>query len=219
MKTKLLILITPTALVLLAIALYLAFSGEPAITPSTTQLPTPQTKSTAEQEQTSTERKTTTAAQKVEKTAAPIDQTQSAAVHQQEEVTTAAEQDEQAELQAVDAFDSLVDSWQEPNPSGVSLKDAENFRVAFSRLPADQKMDGLHRALNLIPDENALLLASLLLDKTQDREVLDTIFSDVLNREDGVKMTILKSVHKDKTHPCWADTAWILDVTGEVPVK
>ena len=143
----------------------------------------------------------------------------SAAAHQQEEVPTASEQDEQAAQQAVDAFDSLVDSWQEPNPNGVSLKDAENFRVAFSRLPADQKMDGLHRALNLIPDENALLLASLLLDKTQDREVLDTIFSDVLNREDGVKMTILKSVHKDKAHPCWADTAWILDVTGEVPVK
>ena len=219
MKTKLLILITPTALVLLAIALYLAFSGESTVTPSTTQFPTPQTKSAAEQEQTSTERKTTTAAQKVEKTAAPIDQTQSAAAHQQEEVTTAAEQDEQVAQQAVDAFDFLVDSWQEPNPNGVSLKDAENFRVAFSRLPTDQKMDGLHRALNLVPDENALLLASLLLDKTQDREVLDTIFSDVLNREDGVKMTILKSVHKDKAHPCWADTAWILDVTGEVPVK
>ena len=212
---KLLILITPTAFVLLAIALYLAFSGEPALTPAAS----PQTKSAAEQEQTSTERKTTTAAQKVKKTAAPIDQTQSAAAHQQEEVPTAAEQDEQAAQQAVDAFDSLVDSWQEPNPNGVSLKDAENFRAAFSRLPANQKMDGLHRALNLIPDENALLLASLLLDKTQDREVLDTIFSDVLNREDGVKMTILKSIHKDKTHPCWADTAWILDVTGEIPVK
>ena len=212
---KLLILITPTALVILAIALYLAFSGEPTFTPAAS----PQTKSSAEQVQTSTERKTTTAAQKVEKTAAADEQIQSAAAHQQEEVTTAAEQDEQVAQQAVDAFDSLVDSWQEPNPKGVSLKDAENFRVAFSRLPADQKMDGLHRALNLVPDENALLLASLLLDKTQDREVLDTIFSDVLNREDGVKMTILKSVHKDKTHPCWADTAWILDVTGEVPVK
>lgn len=212
---KLLILITPTALVILAIALYLAFSGEPTFTPAAS----PQTKSSAEQVQTSTERKTTTAARKMGKTAAADEQLQSAAAHQQEEITTVAEQDEQAAQQAVDAFDSLVDSWQEPNPNGVSLKDAENFRVAFSRLPADQKMDGLHRALNLVPDENALLLASLLLDKTQDREVLDTIFSDVLNREDGVKMTILKSVHKDKTHPCWADTAWILDVTGEVPVK
>ena len=23
-------------------------------------------------------------------------------------------------------------------------------------------------------------------------------------------------IFKDKSHPCWADTAWILDVTGEL---
>ena len=30
---------------------------------------------------------------------------------------------------------------------------------------------------------------------------------------------ILSLIFKDKDHPCWADTAWILDVTGELPQK
>ena len=31
------------------------------------------------------------------------------------------------------------------------------------------------------------------------------------------KKPILQQIFKDKTHHCWADTAWILDVTGELP--
>ena len=34
---------------------------------------------------------------------------------------------------------------------------------------------------------------------------------------EDVKKPILQQIFKDKTHPCWADTAWILDVTGELP--
>ena len=123
--------------------------------------------------------------------------------------------DEADEERAVEAFDAMVDGWQEAKPKGVSNADVANFRKAFSSLPRDRKMEGLQRALNLIPDENVLLLAGILLDKTQDREVLDAVFSDVLNRDESVKTEILKTIHKDKSHPCWADTAWILDVTGE----
>ena len=45
------------------------------------------------------------------------------------------------------------------------------------------------------------------------------MFNDVLNRDEEVKKLILPKIFKDKTHPCWADTAWILDVTGELPKK
>ena len=34
-----------------------------------------------------------------------------------------------------------------------------------------------------------------------------------------VKMPMLKQIFKDKSHPCWADTAWIFDATGEDPGK
>ena len=43
--------------------------------------------------------------------------------------------------------------------------------------------------------------------------------SIVLNRDESVKEPILKQIYADKDHPCWADTAWILDATGDQPAK
>ena len=56
-----------------------------------------------------------------------------------------------------------------------------------------------------------------LLDKTMDKESVNLVFHDILNRDELVKKPIMKEIFKDKTHPCWADVAWILDVTGELP--
>ena len=115
----------------------------------------------------------------------------------------------------VDAFDALVDGWMEARPAGVSIEDVEDFRKALARVPDESRDECLHRALNLIPDENALLLAGVLLDKSFGKDVLETVFNDILNRDEQVKLPLLKSIHKDRAHPCWADAAWILDVTGE----
>ena len=115
----------------------------------------------------------------------------------------------------VDAFDALVDGWMEARPAGVSIEDVEDFRKAFAHVPDESRDECLHRALNLIPDENALLLAGVLLDKSFGKDVLEAVFNDILNRNEQVKLPLLKSIHKDRAHPCWADAAWILDVTGE----
>ena len=114
----------------------------------------------------------------------------------------------------VDAFDALVDGWMEARPAGVSIKDVEDFQKALARVPDESRDECLHRALNLIPDENALLLAGVLLDKSFGKDVLEAVFNDILNRDEQVKLPLLKSIHKDRAHPCWADAAWILDVTG-----
>lgn len=114
----------------------------------------------------------------------------------------------------VDAFDALVDGWMEARPAGVSIKDVEDFQKALARVPDESRDECLHRALNLIPDENALLLAGVLLDKSFGKDVLEVVFNDILNRDDSAKLPILKNLYRDRTHPCWADAAWILDVTG-----
>lgn len=114
----------------------------------------------------------------------------------------------------VDAFDTLVDGWMEARPAGVSIKDVEDFQKALARVPDESREECLHRALNLIPDENALLLAGVLLDKSFGKDVLEVVFNDILNRDDSAKLPILKNLYRDRTHPCWADAAWILDVTG-----
>jgi len=124
-----------------------------------------------------------------------------------------------AEEAKVEAFDDLTDRWLEPSKAGVSMKDIDDFTAAFRQVPKDRQDECIHRALNLIPDDNVMLLAGVLMDKTAEKEIVETVFNDVLNRDEDVKKPILQQIFKDKTHPCWADTAWILDVTGELPAK
>ena len=126
---------------------------------------------------------------------------------------------EEADEKLVDAFDSLTDRWMEKEGGEVTMKDMDDFVAAFKAVPDDRKEECLHRALNLVSDDHVLLLAGILFDKTVDKEHIELVFNDVLNRDEEVKKLILPKIYKDKTHPCWADTAWILDATGETPNK
>ena len=138
---------------------------------------------------------------------------------EEEEPQTEEEKREAEAEKKVDAFDNLTDKWMEPSAKGVTMADVDNFAKAFRQVPKDRQDECIHRALNLIPDENVMLLAGVLMDKTMDKEIVETVYNDVLNRDEGVKKPILQEIFKDKSHPCWADTAWILDVTGELPKK
>ena len=138
-------------------------------------------------------------------------------------------QTEQEELAAatellVEEFDSLVDAWSgssdgKEKAKSVTMADVDKFAASFRKIPKARQDECIHRALNLIPDENVMLLAGVLMDKTMDKEIVETVYNDILNRDEDVKKPILQQIFKDKTHPCWADTAWILDVTGELPKK
>ena len=133
------------------------------------------------------------------------------------EPLTEEEKREAEEEKLVNAFDALTDKWMEPSAKSVTLADIDNFAKSFRKIPKARKDECIHRALNLIPDENVMLLAGVLMDKSMDKEIVETVYNDVLNRDEDVKKPILQQIFKDKSHPCWADTAWILDVTGELP--
>lgn len=130
-------------------------------------------------------------------------------------------EEEKAEAEAekiVEKFDALTDKWMETSSGNPpTLAEVDAFVELFRKVPADRKDECIHRALNLIPDENVMLLAGVLMDKGQDPETIDTVFSDILNREEGVKLPVLREVIKDTKHPCWKDAAWILDVTKQLP--
>ena len=116
---------------------------------------------------------------------------------EEQEEKTPEELQEEEEEKKVEAFDSLTDKWMEKEGGEVSMKDMDDFVAAFKSVPDGRKDECLHR----------------------DKEYLELVFNDVLNRDEEVKKLILPKIFKDKTHPCWADTAWILDVTGELPKK
>ena len=126
----------------------------------------------------------------------------------------------EAEEKLVEEFDGAVDAWVgESAKTPPSMADVDAFVAKFKRVPAKRREECLQRALNLIPDDNVMLLAGVLMDRGIDREYVELVYNDVLNRSEEVKGTILQEIFKDRTHPCWADTAWILDATGALPGK
>lgn len=132
---------------------------------------------------------------------------------QMEERRRAAEEEEAL----VAAFDAVTTQWMESTGKSVTADDALQFCDRFNQLPKNRKEECLQRALNLIPDENIGLLTGILMDKSQDKGLIQLVYHDVLNRGEDVKKPILEEIFRDREHPCWADTAWILDVTGTLP--
>lgn len=135
----------------------------------------------------------------------------------EEDAKTEQEEQSEQEDRLVDAFDNLTDTWCEPSKRAVKMEEIDAFVRRFRAVPKARREECLQRALNLIPDENVMLLAGILMDKSQDKELLEQVYNDILNRDEDVKKPVLQEIFKDKEHPCWADTAWILDVTGETP--
>ena len=130
---------------------------------------------------------------------------------------TEEEKREAEEDKCVEDFDALTDKWMEPSDDGVTMAEVDAFAAMFRKVPEARKEECLQRALNLVPDDNVMLLAGILMDKTQPKELLELVYNDILNRDEAVKNPILKQIYQDKEHPCWADTAWILDATGDTP--
>ena len=134
-----------------------------------------------------------------------------------EEEMSKEEKREAEEEKRVEEFDAETDKWMDSGKTQPpTMKEVDAFRELFRKVPKARQDECIHRALNLIPDENVMLLAGILMDKTQDEEIIQTVFSDILNRDEDVKKPVMKEIFKDKTHPCYADAAWILDVTGEI---
>ena len=114
-------------------------------------------------------------------------------------------------------FDDVTDRWIKPSKKEISLRDVESFVAELKKVPVKRRQECVQRVLNLVPDENIMLIAGILMDKSLDKAIAATVFGDVLNRDENVKKLLLQQVFKDRTHPCWADAAWILDVTGQLP--
>lgn len=121
------------------------------------------------------------------------------------------------ERQIIQRFDALTDKWSRPQKAPATVEEVKTFVAAFQELPPARRLERLQRSLNLIPDENVILLAGVLLDKGTDEVSAKAIYDDIINRDELVKKPIIEEIYKNKTHPCWDDTRWIFEVTGETP--
>ena len=92
---------------------------------------------------------------------------------------------------------------------------AEAFKKAFDAMEPEDRIENIDYALNLLPDEQFPVLYLILFDKRQDPDILDAIFSDALNRDEVIKIPLMKELRKDKEHPMYFESARILDVIDE----
>ena len=116
---------------------------------------------------------------------------------------------------AVQEWETLVDDLAEAKDAPTKERQ-EKVKEAFDKLEEADQMDAIHRSLNLLPDEQFTSLFGILYDKHENPEILDAIFSDALNRPEDIKVPMMKDFLFDKTHPCFFESARILDVTGEL---
>ena len=123
------------------------------------------------------------------------------------------------ENKCVNEFDDLTDKWIDPSKKDVTMADVNRFVETFLKVPAARREECIHRALNLIPDEKVMLLTGILMNESLDKEIVKTVYNDILNRDEEVKNPILHQIFENKSHPCWADAVWILDAMGKLPQK
>ena len=102
-----------------------------------------------------------------------------------------------------------------PKEPRVTLNDQLRIRDAFREMTEENRMEEVHHAMNLLPDESVAVMYGVLFDKTQPEDIMDVIFSDILNRDESIKLLMMREIAKDPTHPMYEESVRILEITDD----
>jgi len=103
----------------------------------------------------------------------------------------------------------------QPKEPRVTLDDQLRIRDAFREMSEDSRMEEIHHTMNLLPDESIAVIYGVLFDKTQPEDIMDVIFSDILNRDESIKILMMREIAKDPTHPMYEESVRILEITDD----
>lgn len=79
-------------------------------------------------------------------------------------------------------------------------------------LPPEAQEEFVAHAVNLCEDEQFDLLANIYFEAATPSEVKETIFNDVLNRPDEIKLPLLAKTLRNPTHPMAGESKEILEM-------
>jgi hypothetical protein len=79
-------------------------------------------------------------------------------------------------------------------------------------LPPEAQEEFVAHAVNLCEDEQFDLLANVYFEAATPSEVKETIFNDVLNRPDEIKLPLLAKTLRNPTHPMAGESKEILEM-------
>ena len=108
---------------------------------------------------------------------------------------------------AIEKCEALQDAEERPSKSDVA-----EFKAAFDALDADDKLQQVTRANILLLDSSVECLKAILFDVNEPEEVLSSVFHDICNRDESIKLPIFKAIANLKAHPMADDAKEILAV-------
>jgi len=97
-----------------------------------------------------------------------------------------------------------------------SAATVRGLTLNFASLPPEAQEEFIAHAVNLCEDEQYSLLEGIYLNNATPAEVKDTIFNDLLNRPDEIKLPLLAKSLANPAHPMTDDSREILEMYLEV---
>ena len=114
-------------------------------------------------------------------------------------------------------FDGLVKLQNEGNKPTAKL--VADFKAAFDKLSDETKLENIPHAQNLFADDSIEYLTVILFDTKEPTDVLSSIYHDLLNRPEELKMPIVRKLAADKTHPLSGEALELLVMVDDPEIK
>ena len=114
-------------------------------------------------------------------------------------------------------FDGLVKLQNEGNKP--TTKQVAGFKAAFDKLSDEVKPENIPHAQNLFTDASIEYLTVILFDTKEPKDVLSSIYYDLLNRPKELKMPIIRKLAADKSHPLSEDVFDLLVMVDDLAIK
>ena len=114
-------------------------------------------------------------------------------------------------------FDGLVKLQNEGNKP--TTKQVADFKAAFDKLSDEVKIENIPHAQNLFTDASIDYLTVILFDAKEPKDVLSSIYYDLLNRPEELKMPIIRKVAADKNHPLSEEVIDFLVMVDDPAIK
>jgi hypothetical protein len=114
-------------------------------------------------------------------------------------------------------FDGLVKLQNEGNKP--TAKQVSDFKAAFDKLSDEVKLENIPHAQNLFTDVSIEYLTVILFDTKEPKDVLSSIYYDLLNRPEEFKMPIIRKLASDKSHPLSEEAFDLLVMIDDPAIK
>ena len=123
-------------------------------------------------------------------------------------------EDEKRKAAAEERWDRAIENCEalQDTETKPSKDDVAEFKAAFDALDEDDKLQQIARANILLLDSSVECLEAILLDVNEPEDVLSSVFHDICNRDESIKLPIFKAIAQLEAHPMADDAKEILAV-------